>query len=167
MRFSRCAPALCRQNAPPKWQVSVQRAEPEATDEPANRDGSLSSAVRFDAYKGSANHWGLVPTPRTAPMRKLVTEIKMLARKAVPKLEIVNPLTSAETSRSITALITSKKMPRVSTVRGNVRTINIGRTIAFTNPSTKAAIISEETSANWMPPNTRLATHRDIDVTTQ
>jgi len=100
-------------------------------------------------------------------MRKLVTEIKMLARKAVPKLEIVNPLTSAETSRSITALITSKKMPRVSTVRGNVRTINIGRTIAFTNPSTKAAIISEETSANWMPPNTRLATHRDIDVTTQ
>jgi len=100
-------------------------------------------------------------------MRKLVIEIKMLARKAVPKLEIVNPLTSAETSKSMTALITSKKMPKVNTVSGSVRTISTGRTIALTNPSSSAEIMSDEVSAKWMPLNTRLATQRDSDVTSQ
>lgn len=75
----------------------------------------------------------------------------MLAKKAVQKLEIVKPLTTAETSINTKALITSKKIPIVNTVRGNVNRISRGLTIALAKPNSRAAINSEPPSAKRKP----------------
>ena len=75
----------------------------------------------------------------------------MLAKNAVQKLEIVKPLTTAETSINTIALMTSKKRPIVTTVSGNVKRINNGFTIALAKPKRRAAINSEPPSANRRP----------------
>jgi len=75
----------------------------------------------------------------------------MLAKNAVQKLEIVKPLTTAETSINTNALITSKNRPIVTTVSGNVKTINKGLTMAFAKPKSRAAISSDPPSANRKP----------------
>ena len=75
----------------------------------------------------------------------------MLAKNAVQKLEIVKPLTTAETSIKTNALITSKNRPIVTTVSGNVKTINKGLTMAFAKPKSRAAISSDPPSANRKP----------------
>ena len=75
----------------------------------------------------------------------------MLAKKAVQKLEIVKPLTTAETSINTKALITSKNKPIVTTVRGNVKRINNGLTMALAKPKSRAAIKSEPPSAKRKP----------------
>ena len=61
----------------------------------------------------------------------------MLAKNAVQKLEIVKPLTTAETSINTKALITSKKRPIVTTVNGSVKRTSKGLTIALANPNRK------------------------------
>jgi hypothetical protein len=75
----------------------------------------------------------------------------MLAKNAVQKLEIVKPLTTAETSISTNAFTTSKKRPIVKTVNGSVKRINNGLTIAFAKPNSRAAIMSDPPSAKRKP----------------
>ena len=75
----------------------------------------------------------------------------MLAKSAVQKLEIVNPLTTAETSIRTKALTTNKNRPMVITVSGSVKSTNRGLTMALAKPRTKAAIISEPPSAKRKP----------------
>ena len=75
----------------------------------------------------------------------------MLAKNAVQKLEIVKPLTTAETSISINALMTSKNRPIVTTVRGRVNKMSKGLTIALAKPRSRAAMISEPPSAKRKP----------------
>ena len=77
----------------------------------------------------------------------------MLAKKAVQKLEIVKPLTTADTSIKTKALITSKNKPMVTTVRGSVNRISNGFTMALANPKSRAAINSEPPSAKRRPLN--------------
>ena len=75
----------------------------------------------------------------------------MLAKNAVQKLEIVKPLTTAETNIKTNALITSKKRPMVTTVNGSVKRISNGLTIALANPKSRAAMMSEPPSAKRKP----------------
>jgi hypothetical protein len=75
----------------------------------------------------------------------------MLANKAVQKLEIVKPLTTAETSISTKAFTTNKNRPIVNTVRGKVSNMSKGFTMALANPSRRAAINSDPPSANLRP----------------
>ena len=75
----------------------------------------------------------------------------MLAKNAVQKLEIVKPLTTAETSIRTKALITSKNRPMVTTVSGNVNRISNGLTMALAKPKRRAAIMSEPPSAKRRP----------------
>ena len=77
----------------------------------------------------------------------------MLAKSAVQKLEIVKPLTTAETSIKTKALITSKNKPIVMTVKGKVNRMSNGLTMALANPRSSAAIISEPPSAKRRPLN--------------
>lgn len=80
--------------------------------------------------------------------------MKILAKNAVQNPEIVKPRTSDETSNSIMALITSKKRPSVTNVKGKVKMISRGLTMAFAKPSSNAEIISEEVSEKRIPLNT-------------
>ena len=75
----------------------------------------------------------------------------MLAKNAVQKLEIVKPLTTAETSINTIALITSKKRPMVTTVRGSVKRTSKGLTTALAKPKMRAAMTSEPPSAKRKP----------------
>lgn len=75
----------------------------------------------------------------------------MLAKNAVQKLEIVKPLTTAETSISTNALTTSRNNPMLRTVNGRVRRINKGFTTALAKPSSSAAINNEPPSAKRKP----------------
>ena len=78
-------------------------------------------------------------------------EIKMLAKKAVQKLEIVNPLTTADTSISTNALSTNRNNPMDTMVNGRVNRISKGFTTALAKPKSKAAINKEPISANFSP----------------
>ena len=84
-------------------------------------------------------------------MKRLNKEIKMLAKNAVQKLEIVKPLTRAETSINTKALMTKRNSPMVTTVSGKVKRISNGLTMAFAKPSSSAAMMSEPPSANRSP----------------
>ena len=75
----------------------------------------------------------------------------MLAKNAVQKLEIVKPLTTAETSIKTIALMTSKNRPIVTTVSGSVNRISSGLTIALAKPKSRAAINSDPPSAKRKP----------------
>ena len=75
----------------------------------------------------------------------------MLAKNAVQKLEIVKPLTKAETSINTRALITSKNRPIVTTVSGRVKRMSKGLTMALAKPKSRAAITSEPPSAKRRP----------------
>src|SRR5450756_1890690 len=88
---------------------------------------------------------------KKAPIRKLSTEMKMLAKKAVQKLETLKPLTRDETSKIMRALITNKNRPNVRNVSGNVRTMSSGLTMAFAKPSKSAETTNDEVLANLIP----------------
>lgn len=75
----------------------------------------------------------------------------MLAKNAVQKLEIVKPLTTAETSINTKALITNKKRPIVTTVSGNVKRMSNGLTIALAKPKSRAAMRRDAPSAKRKP----------------
>ena len=75
----------------------------------------------------------------------------MLAKNAVQKLEIVKPLTTADTNIRTKALITSKKRPIVTTVNGSVKRMSKGLTMALAKPKRRAAMISEPPSAKRKP----------------
>ena len=84
-------------------------------------------------------------------MKRLNNEIKILAKNAVQKLEIVKPLTSAETSINTRAFTTSRNKPIVNTVNGKVKRMSKGFTTALAKPSSKAAISKEPPSAKRKP----------------
>ena len=84
-------------------------------------------------------------------MKRLNREIKILAKKAVQKLEIVKPLTTADTSINTKALMTSRNRPIVTTVSGNVNRISKGLTMALAKPNRSAAMMSEPASAKRKP----------------
>ena len=75
----------------------------------------------------------------------------MLAKNAVQKLEIEKPLTRDETSINTKALITRRNSPMVTTVKGSVKRMSKGLTMAFAKPRTSAAMMSEPTSAKRRP----------------
>ena len=75
----------------------------------------------------------------------------MLAKNAVQKLEIVKPLTKAETNINTKALITSKNRPIVTTVNGSVKRMSKGLTIALAKPRSRAAMRSDPPSAKRKP----------------
>ena len=75
----------------------------------------------------------------------------MLAKKAVQKLEIVNPLTSADTNINTNALTTNRNNPMVTIVNGRVNRMSRGFTTALAKPSINAAISREPPSANLSP----------------
>ena len=61
----------------------------------------------------------------------LSIEMNRLAKKAVQNPEILKPLTTLATSNSISALITSRKKPSVTSVNGRVRITSSGRRTAL------------------------------------
>ena len=67
----------------------------------------------------------------------------MAAKNAVQKPETLNPLTRAATSRIISALMTSRKNPKVTMVSGRVTKMRSGRTTALANPSSSAETNSD------------------------
>ena len=75
----------------------------------------------------------------------------MLAKKAVQKLEIVKPLTSADTNINTNALTTNRNNPMVTIVNGSVNRMSKGFTTALAKPSISAAINSDPPLVNWMP----------------
>jgi len=79
--------------------------------------------------------------------------IKILAKNAVPNPDIANPLTIEETNISTNALITSKKNPRDKTVKGSVRSIRSGLTMALAKPSNSADMASADAFSKRIPLN--------------
>ena len=76
----------------------------------------------------------------------------------------VQPLTTLATSNSISALMTSRKKPSVTSVKGRVRKTSSGRSTALAKPRSSAETISDEVLEKRIPVNTRLATHRHKEV---
>ena len=68
------------------------------------------------------------------------TERIILKIKAVQNEFILNPSTSLEHNKIITALITNKNNPKVKIVAGNVNITKIGLTNKLSNPKTTATI---------------------------
>ncbi len=60
--------------------------------------------------------------------------------KADNKFVITKPGVRYATSQRVSAFTTNRNSPRVTSVRGNVKSTNRGLTIAFANPKTIAAI---------------------------
>ena len=83
--------------------------------------------------------------------KRLNREIKILAKKAVQKLEIVKPLTREETSINTKALITNKNRPMVRTVSGKVNRMSSGLTIALAKPKSRAATKRDPPSVKRKP----------------
>src|SRR4030065_2684050 len=69
---------------------------------------------------------------------QLTMLIKIEPNTAPQKPLTWNPLTRAETNQSISPLMTSKKSPRVTIVRGRVSKTRMGRSIVLTIPNRKA-----------------------------
>lgn len=93
--------------------------------------------------------------------------MKMPAKNAVQNPETLNPETIDDTRSNISALITSRKKPKVTRVSGMVSTMTIGRMTALASPSRSAAINSDCLVENVMPLNTMLAAHSDSAVMPQ
>jgi hypothetical protein len=75
----------------------------------------------------------------------------MLAKNAVQNPEILNPGTSADTRSIISALMTSKKSPKVISVYGIVRMMMIGLMTALAKPSNNADRNRDFLLANEIP----------------
>lgn len=75
----------------------------------------------------------------------------MLAKNAVQNPEILNPGTSADTRSIISALITSKKSPKVTSVSGIVRMTIIGLMTALARPNNNADTNRDFLFANEIP----------------
>jgi hypothetical protein len=67
------------------------------------------------------------------------------------KFTITNPSTIWDVSRSMSALMTSKKSPNVSMVIGKVRNMSIGLTKALIIANTAATITAIRKSATFIP----------------
>ena len=93
--------------------------------------------------------------------------MKMLAKNAVQNPDILKPGTADDTRSIISALITSRKNPKVKIVSGMVRKMTTGLMTALASPSRSADINRDCLLLNEMPWNMKLATHSDIAVIPQ
>ncbi len=91
------------------------------------------------------------PSGSTASITMLSIDTKMLAKKAVQKLDTLKPLTRPDTIMIINALMTNRNNPKVTKVSGRVNTISSGFTTAFARPSSSADTTRDEVSANLTP----------------
>jgi len=64
---------------------------------------------------------------------------------------MVKPLTIEDTSINTRALITNRNKPIVSTVKGSVKSMSNGLTMAFAKPRSRAAITRDPPSAKRSP----------------
>ncbi len=94
----------------------------------------------------------------------LNSEMKMLAKKAVQKLDTLKPLISQATNWINIALMTKTNSPNVSNVSGKVSTKSIGRMMALAKPSISAETIKVEKLTNFRPSKSKLATQSDTAV---
>ena len=85
------------------------------------------------------------------PTKKLSTAIKILAKNAVQNPDTLKPFTTEDTRSIISALITSRKNPKVKIVSGIVRKITIGLIMALAKPSSKADTNSAPLLENEIP----------------
>jgi len=82
---------------------------------------------------------GFSPDWKTnSPTMKLRTAIKMLAKNAVQNPDTLKPGTRDDTRSIISALITSRKKPKVISVKGMVSNMTTGRMTALAKPSNNA-----------------------------
>ena len=91
------------------------------------------------------------PVDVAMSITRLSAEISRPAKNAVRNPDTLKPGTSAATSNNISALMTSRKNPNVSSVRGSVKAMKTGRMTALANPSCSAASHSEPLFLNSMP----------------
>jgi hypothetical protein len=102
-----------------------------------------------------------------SPTKKLRTEIKMLAKKAVQNPDTLKPGTTDDTRSIISALITKRKNPKVKIVRGIVSKMTSGLMIALARPRSSADMNSDCLLENEMPWNMKPALHSDSAVIAQ
>lgn len=86
-----------------------------------------------------------------APTIRLRIVTKILAKNAVQNPETLKPGTTVDTRSIISALITSKKNPKVISVNGIVRMITTGLMTALAKPNNRADINKDFLLANEMP----------------
>ena len=97
------------------------------------------------------------PVDVAMSITRLSAEINRPAKNAVQNPDTLKPGTSAATSNSISALMTSRKNPNVSSVSGSVNTMKTGRMTALANPSSSADIHKAPLLLNSIPWKTLLA----------
>lgn len=85
------------------------------------------------------------------PTKKLSTAIKILAKNAVQNPDTLKPFTTEDTRSIISALITSRKNPKVKIVSGIVSKMTTGLMIALAKPSSSADINRDCLLENEMP----------------
>ncbi|BBJ22437.1 hypothetical protein W01_03640 [Candidatus Nitrotoga sp. AM1P] len=72
------------------------------------------------------------------PTKKLRTAMKILAKNAVQNPDTLKPGTTDDTRSIISALITSRKKPKVISVNGMVSNMTTGLMTALAKPSNSA-----------------------------
>ena len=77
--------------------------------------------------------------------------MKILAKKAVQNPDTLKPETTDDTRSIISALITSRKNPKVKIVSGIVSKMTTGLMIALASPSRSAETNSDRLFENEMP----------------
>jgi len=98
---------------------------------------------------------------------KLRSAMKMLAKNAVQKPDTLKPGTIDDTRSIISAFMTRRKKPKVTSVNGMVSNMTTGLMTALANPSNSADMNKDCLLENEMPWNMMPATHRDRAVIPQ
>ena len=139
---------------------SAGAARPRAAARRAPRPGAASRSRSRLAPLSTTRTSNLPLGPIQAEAAHDTRLMMIEPRTAEPKPATCMPGTSAATSSSMSALITSRKSPSVSRVSGRVSSTNTGRTTAFTTPSRSAARNSARVPSIEMPSRSCSATHR-------
>ena len=93
--------------------------------------------------------------------------MKMLAKNAVQNPDTLKPVTIDDTSSIISALITSRKNPKVMSVNGMVSKMTTGLMTALAKPSSSADTNKDCLLEKEMPWNMKPATHNESAVIPQ
>lgn len=93
--------------------------------------------------------------------------MKILAKNAVQNPDTLKPGTIDDTRSIISALITSRKKPKVMSVNGMVSNMTTGLMTALAKPSNSADTNKDFLLEKEMPWNMKPATHSESAVTPQ
>lgn len=93
--------------------------------------------------------------------------MKMLAKNAVQNPETLKPGTRDETRSIISALITSRKKPKLISVKGMVSNMTTGLMTALAKPNSSADTNKDCLFEKEIPWNMRPATHSESAVIPQ